>query len=62
MRGSKVSRITIKKLKNDLDLNPEGNFRIILARAEKLKPGIFTVVCGNPAQMRDPSLQELPMS
>ncbi|XP_072031995.1 guanine nucleotide exchange factor C9orf72-like [Amphiura filiformis] len=62
MRGSKTSRITIKKLKHDLDLNPEGNFRIILARAEKLKPGIFTIVCGNPAQMKDPSLQELPMT
>ncbi|XP_071508094.1 guanine nucleotide exchange factor C9orf72 homolog [Diadema antillarum] len=46
-RGTRP-RVTIKKLKHDLDLNPEGNFRIVLSRAEKLRPGMSALVCGHP--------------
>ncbi|XP_038068351.1 guanine nucleotide exchange C9orf72-like isoform X2 [Patiria miniata] len=52
-RGTKPSRLVLKRLKTDLHLIPEGNFRLVLAVAEKLKPGIYTMVCGNPALPRD---------
>ena len=36
----------LKKLKLDLSLIPEGNFRIVIAAAEKLKPGIYHFLLG----------------
>lgn len=35
---------TIRKIRNDLQLHAEGDFRIVLATAEKLKPGIFCLL------------------
>ncbi|XP_053394859.1 guanine nucleotide exchange factor C9orf72-like [Mercenaria mercenaria] len=32
---------TLRKIRNDLQLHAEGDFRIVLATAEKLKPGFF---------------------
>lgn len=32
---------TLKKIRQDLKLNAEGDFRIVLSAAEKLKPGIY---------------------
>ncbi|XP_071800208.1 guanine nucleotide exchange factor C9orf72-like [Asterias amurensis] len=52
-RGNKPNRLAVRRLKHDLHLTPDGNFRIVLAAAEKLKPGIYTLVCGNPGQPRD---------
>ncbi|KAL4235835.1 hypothetical protein ACF0H5_004225 [Mactra antiquata] len=34
----------LKKIRNDLQLHAEGDFRIVLATAEKLKPGLFCFV------------------
>ncbi|XP_046338525.1 guanine nucleotide exchange factor C9orf72-like [Haliotis rufescens] len=36
----------LKKLKNDFNLTLEGDFRIVLATAEKLKPGIYHLLLG----------------
>ncbi|XP_041476202.1 guanine nucleotide exchange C9orf72-like [Lytechinus variegatus] len=47
-RGTHPSKVTLRKLKHDLDLNPEGNFRIVLSRAEKLRPGMSALICGHP--------------
>ncbi|XP_022100204.1 guanine nucleotide exchange C9orf72-like [Acanthaster planci] len=52
-RGTKPSRLVLKRLKSDLHLIPEGDFRIVIAMAEKLQPGVYTLVCGNPALPRD---------
>ena len=41
----------LNKIRNDLHLNMEGDFRIILAIAEKLRPGIFFFLKG--ARRRD---------
>lgn len=39
-------RVNAKKLRQDLGLNTEGDLRIILAAAEKLKPGLYQYVLG----------------
>lgn len=36
-----IKQQTLKRIRNDLQLNAEGDFRIVLAIAEKLKPGMF---------------------
>ena len=36
----------LNKIRSDLHLNMEGDFRIILAIAEKLRPGIFFFLKG----------------
>ena len=36
----------LNKIRNDLHLNMEGDFRIVLAIAEKLRPGIFFFLKG----------------
>ncbi|GFN94542.1 protein c9orf72-like isoform x2 [Plakobranchus ocellatus] len=38
-------RVSMKRLKSDLGLNLEGDFRIVLVAADKLKPGILHHVC-----------------
>lgn len=38
----------LKKLKQDLQVHLEGDFRIVLATAEKLKPGFYTFILGDP--------------
>ena len=37
-----------KKLKQNLGLTVEGDFKIVLAMAERLKPGIYSFVLGDP--------------
>ena len=41
-------RNNLKKLKHDLSLTVPGDFHIILATAEKLKPGIYGFVLSDP--------------
>lgn len=48
-RGKDPTKISLRKVRNDLDLHPEGNCRIVLAAAEKLQPGIYSLVCGSLA-------------
>ncbi|XP_060580754.1 guanine nucleotide exchange factor C9orf72-like [Ruditapes philippinarum] len=44
---------TIKKIRTDLQLHAEGDFRIVLATAEKLKPGIFCFLKSQRKAERD---------
>ena len=44
-----VSHHIIKKLRKALSLEIDGDFKIILATAEKLQPGIFVHLHGDPA-------------
>ena len=44
---------TIQKMRHDLQLNAEGDYRIILAVAEKLKPGLFCFLRNNKRVTRD---------
>ncbi|XP_071839937.1 guanine nucleotide exchange factor C9orf72-like [Apostichopus japonicus] len=48
-RGKYPFKVSVRKLKADLDLTPDGNFRIVIAHAEKLQPGIYSMVCGSLA-------------
>ncbi|RUS72347.1 hypothetical protein EGW08_019883, partial [Elysia chlorotica] len=43
--GANSPRISVKRLKQDLGLTLEGDFRIVLSTADKLKPGILHFVC-----------------
>lgn len=43
--GASPPRLSVKRLKLDLGLSLEGDFRIVLATADKLKPGILHYVC-----------------
>lgn len=38
----------LKKLKHDLSLTVPGDFKMVLATAEKLRPGICVFICGSP--------------
>ena len=38
----------LKKLRQDMGLYQMGDLKIVLATAEKLRPGIYHFVCGNP--------------
>jgi len=41
-------RQKLKKLKHDLSLTVPGDFKMVLATAEKLRPGLCVFVCGSP--------------
>uniref|UniRef100_A0A0B6ZUZ3 Uncharacterized protein n=1 Tax=Arion vulgaris TaxID=1028688 RepID=A0A0B6ZUZ3_9EUPU len=41
------SRVNVKKLRQDLGLALEGDLRIVLATADKLKPGLYQYVLGD---------------
>ncbi|XP_005107492.1 guanine nucleotide exchange C9orf72 [Aplysia californica] len=43
---SSPTRIATKRLRQDLGLQLEGDFRIVLATADKLKPGLYQFVMG----------------
>lgn len=43
---SASARVNVKKLRQDLSLTLEGDWRIVLAAADKLKPGIYQLVLG----------------
>lgn len=45
-QGSQLLRGGLKKLRNDLNLPLEGDLRIVMATAEKLKPGFCQVLLG----------------
>lgn len=45
-QGSQFLRGGLKKLRNDLNLPLEGDLRIVMATAEKLKPGLCHVLLG----------------
>ena len=42
--------LQIKRLRHDLALTVPGDFRIVLAVAEKLRPGLYNFVCGTPGK------------
>ena len=46
LRGSQSLRGGLKKLRNDLNLPLEGDLRIVMATAEKLKPGLCHILLG----------------
>ncbi|ESO94464.1 hypothetical protein LOTGIDRAFT_232306 [Lottia gigantea] len=47
LKGSIPLKGGLKKLRQDLSLTIEGDFRIVIATAEKLKPGIFQFLMGD---------------
>lgn len=49
-QGKFPIRSNLKKLKHDLSLTVPGDFHIILATAEKLKPGIYGFLLNDPKQ------------
>ncbi|XP_014672148.1 PREDICTED: protein C9orf72-like [Priapulus caudatus] len=52
--GRDPLKTSMRKLKHDLDLGQEGDFRIVLAQAEKLKPGFFCFLIGNSKLFAEP--------
>ncbi|BFY99521.1 hypothetical protein BsWGS_02561 [Bradybaena similaris] len=44
---SASARVNVKKLRQDLSLTLEGDWRIVLAAADKLKPGLYQLVLGD---------------
>lgn len=50
---SQPYRTGIRKLKHDLNLPLEGDFRIVLAAAEKLKPGLCHLLYSDRWQEAD---------
>ncbi|XP_013383223.1 guanine nucleotide exchange C9orf72 isoform X2 [Lingula anatina] len=46
-QGRSAPKTNPRKLRQDLGLQLEGDFRIVLAMAEKLKPGIYTYLLGD---------------
>lgn len=49
-QGGRVDVLHVKKLRHDLGLTVPGDFRIVLAVAERLRPGIYNFVCGTPGK------------
>ena len=45
--GKHPSRLSSKRLRQDLSLKVPGDFYTVLATAEKLKPGMFQFVTGD---------------
>eukprot|EP00128_Syssomonas_multiformis_P002050 Colp12_sorted_trinity150504_noHs@31716 len=48
-----LSEPSIKRLRQDLGLTSDGDFKVILAQAELLRAGITTEVLGDPRSMED---------
>ena len=46
--GPPLQEPATKRIKNDLDLTADGDFKIVLSRAEALRPGISTDLLGDP--------------
>ncbi len=46
--GKIPGKVVVKKLRQDMGLALMGDLKIILATAEKLRPGIYNFVCGDP--------------
>ena len=42
-----------KKIRSDLGLSTTGDFKMVLAMAERLQPGIGVFLCGDPKQDQD---------
>ncbi|XP_002731358.1 guanine nucleotide exchange factor C9orf72-like [Saccoglossus kowalevskii] len=49
-----VKSSMIKRARHDLSLADNTDWRIILARAEKLKPGMYSFICGVKGQSSEP--------
>ncbi|XP_064625839.1 guanine nucleotide exchange factor C9orf72-like isoform X2 [Lineus longissimus] len=52
-KGNFFLKMSLKKLKQHLGLTLEGDFKIVLAMAEKLKPGMYGFVLGDPKIEKD---------
>jgi len=44
---------TIKKLRTDLQLTLDGDYAVLLGLAEKLSPGIYADLAGDPASIEE---------
>ncbi len=42
-----------RKIRAELDLNEEADFLVLLAIAERLSPGIYVTLQGNPAALQE---------
>lgn len=43
----------VQSMRAELELEPEQDFLVVLAVAERLSPGIYTTLVGNPAALED---------
>lgn len=43
----------LKKLRTDLDLLPDADFLLLLGVAERLSPGIYFALAGDPATIEE---------
>ncbi len=43
----------VRKIRMDLDLNTEPDFTVLLGVAEKLSPGIYVALAGDPATIAE---------
>jgi hypothetical protein len=43
----------VKKIKTDLELFSESDFTVLLGIAEKLSPGIYVALAGDPATIAE---------
>ncbi|XP_064606333.1 guanine nucleotide exchange factor C9orf72-like isoform X2 [Liolophura sinensis] len=46
-QGANSTKVHVKKLRADLNLTAEGDYRIVMAVAEKLKPGLYCYILGD---------------
>ncbi|ELR24884.1 uncharacterized protein ACA1_175590 [Acanthamoeba castellanii str. Neff] len=52
-RTSFVDMGLVQSMRAELELEPEQDFLVVLAVAERLSPGIYTTLVGNPAALED---------
>ena len=46
--GKVFGKAVVKKLRQVIGLSLMGDLKIVLATAEKLRPGMYNFVCGDP--------------
>ncbi len=52
-RTSFVDMGLVQSMRAELELEPEQDFLVVLAVAERLSPGIYATLVGNPAALED---------
>jgi len=48
-----MEQSVVKRIRTDLDLLHEGDFSLLLAVAEKMSPGIYVALSGDPSQIEE---------
>jgi hypothetical protein len=51
--GSNLEASVVKKIRIDLDITTEADFSVLLGIAEKLEPGIYVALAGDPASIEE---------